>query len=337
MAAYLNRLASWAYDHRGQIVAEQAAGMAESEKLSESRELEQRALADFDRAVHLDATRWRAVHNRGVSYALAGKDKYPAALQDFDQTIRLEPNFFKAWFNRGEIRRELGMFDEAVEDFTQAVRLKPDDMLAHRGRAHANYQLGRLQQALEDFSRVIEIAPQDAIAWVDRADLCTELGRWEAAASDYRQALKIDKGLGRAYLGAAWLMATCPDQRIRNPAFSVKAAEKAIELDGTKDHHYPDTLAAAYASPGCFKRPKRRRNRRSSALPQASGRRSKVGWPSTSKSSLIINLPRPCGRPQSPRRSVRRRAAANILVPRLRLATGCHARSAGSPRARITA
>jgi tetratricopeptide (TPR) repeat protein len=256
VVAYLHRLSSWAHDHRGQILSEQAAGLAVSGKLSEARELEQRALADFDRAVRLDATRWRAVHNRGVSYALLGRDKYAAALQDFDRTIQLEPNFFKAWFNRAEVCRELERYEQAVEDYTQAVRFKPNDMLAHRGRAHAYYQLGKLPQALEDFGRVVEIAPQDAVAWVDRADLSAELGRWESAASDYQQALKIDKQLGRAYLGAAWLMATCPDQRFRNPQFSVKAAEKAVELDGAKDHHYLDTLAAAYASAGMFREAK---------------------------------------------------------------------------------
>jgi tetratricopeptide (TPR) repeat protein len=252
VVAYLNRLAAWAYDHRGQDISQQAAELAGSGKTAEALALERRALTDFDYSVKLDPDRWRAVHNRGVSYALLGKDRYERALKDFDQTIQLQPNFYKAWFNRAEIRRELGEHEDALADYTQSLRLKPDDVLARRGRGHTFYQMGQHGRALEDFTRVVQLSPEDTIAWVDRADLRSEMKQWESAASDYQQALKLDSECGRAYLGAAWLMATCPDKRFRNPKTSVRAAEKAVELDGAKDHYYLDTLAAAYANAGMF-------------------------------------------------------------------------------------
>jgi tetratricopeptide (TPR) repeat protein len=53
-------------------------------------------------------------------------------------------------------------------------------------------------------------------------------------------------------MSAAWLMATCPDERFRDNDRAVAAAKKAIELDGGEDYRYLDTLAAAHASAGKF-------------------------------------------------------------------------------------
>ncbi len=47
-------------------------------------------------------------------------------------------------------------------------------------------------------------------------------------------------------------MATCPDARYRAPELAVQAAKKAIQLDGSSDYAYLDTLAAAQAALGQF-------------------------------------------------------------------------------------
>jgi tetratricopeptide (TPR) repeat protein len=78
------------------------------------------------------------------------------------------------------------------------------------------------------------------------------LGQWQEAAADYRKAIALDESSGRAYHCAAWLMATCPDDRYRDAQLAIQAAEKAAELDGRDDFAYLDTLAAAYANAGQF-------------------------------------------------------------------------------------
>lgn len=250
--AYANQLMSWAHNRRGQEISDRAKALAVSDSAEKARDLEKQALADYDRSVQLDPARWRAIHNRGVSHALSGPDGYESALRDFSRTIELQPDFYKAWFNRAEVRNQLGQYDEAVTDYTRALSLKPDDTLVLRGRADTYWRLGKVRRGLEDMNRVVELNPKDAQALVDRADLHASVGFWSKAAADYQKALRLDDKLGRAYLGAAWLMATCPDQKIRSPKYAVPAAEKAVELDGLRDHRYLDTLAAAYASAGMF-------------------------------------------------------------------------------------
>jgi hypothetical protein len=52
--------------------------------------------------------------------------------------------------------------------------------------------------------------------------------------------------------GLAWLLATCPDARIRNSERAVKLAEEAVQRSDRKHASYLDTLAAAYAAAGRF-------------------------------------------------------------------------------------
>ncbi|MDZ4821030.1 MAG: hypothetical protein SGJ20_18850, partial [Planctomycetota bacterium] len=75
---------------------------------------------------------------------------------------------------------------------------------------------------------------------------------WANAAADYRDAIKLDSNLGPAYLGAAWIMATCPDERFRNPEMAIKTAQRAMELEGDSDPRYTEALAAAYANSGQY-------------------------------------------------------------------------------------
>ena len=47
-------------------------------------------------------------------------------------------------------------------------------------------------------------------------------------------------------------MATCPDESYRDTELALKAAERAIQLDGSEDYRYLDTLAAAQANVGQY-------------------------------------------------------------------------------------
>mgnify|MGYP002623464048 FL=1 len=244
---YLRQLSAWAYNRRGKEYSKQAGEAADAEA---AIALEAKAMADFQESVRRDGNKWQAIHNRGVSYALLGE--YEKALADFDRTVEINPKFANAWFNRGEIRFEQQEFEAAAGDYSQAITLKPADAGAYSARGHAYYRLKRYQGAVADFSKAVQLEPADAVARTDRGDVYANLGYWREAAEDYREAVKLDPDLGRAYMGAAWIMATCPDQTYRNADLAVQSAEKALNLDGTDDWRYFDTLAAAYANAGQF-------------------------------------------------------------------------------------
>ena len=72
----------------------------------------------------------------------------------------------------------------------------------------------------------------------------------DEAIAQYQKALQI-KPDSRALNNLAWLLATCPDARLRDGVQAVKYAEQACELT-----HYGvtlvGTLAAAYAEAGRY-------------------------------------------------------------------------------------
>lgn len=247
---YLRQLQAWALNRRGQAFVEQAARLLEEGDAERAAQFDGKALADFEAAVKHDQTRWKAFHNRGVSYALAGK--YKSAIDDFSMVIELKPDYENAWFNRGEIQYELGQFETAIADYSQALELEPGDFGAVTGRGHAHYQMKQFTAALDDYAAAIRLAPDTASAYANRGDTYRSLQNWEEAAADFRKAIELDPSSARGYQGAAWLMATCPDERFRHVKLGLQAATKAVELTAERDHETLDTLAAAYASAGRF-------------------------------------------------------------------------------------
>ena len=250
VAAYADQLTAWALNRRGEQYAQQAADLAAQDQLDKADELDAQALADFEAAVELDPQNWKALHNRGVSRALAGQ--LDEALADFSGVVERKPDYPNAWFNRGEVRADRGEWAQAVADYTRAIELKPADLDAYVRRSQAYLQLGKLREALADCDRSVQLAPGQIQPLLDRGDVHRRLGQWQLAAEDYRRAMALDHRSSQAYQRAAWILATCPVDRYRNGDLAVQAAEKALELDGEQGVEYLDTVAAAYANAGQF-------------------------------------------------------------------------------------
>ena len=233
---YSNSLKAWALDRRG-----------------EQRSLagdEQGALTDFEASLALDRASLSAKYNRGVSHATLGNTDQ--ALADFDDVVGRNPNHAKAWFNRAEVLFLGNRVDEALTSYTEALRRRPNEPNYLISRAYAYFQRGSYREALADLNAALRTAPNNAQGLTYRGDVYLGLGRYQEAANDYRKAISVDPKMAQAYAGAAWLMATCPDARLRNPDLAMQAGQKAIEIDGETNFRDHDALAAAYASGGKF-------------------------------------------------------------------------------------
>lgn len=234
--AYVRQLTAWAHNRRGELFADTG--------------FEQEALADFVAAVELEPSNWRALHNRGVSFATAGQ--YAEAAADFDAVLKTKPDFAAAWFNRGELRSQQEDFRSAVSDYDRALKLDPNDAAVLSARGHAYYQQGNVPLALADLNKAIQLEKSKALAYLYRAAALADSGKYAEAADDYRTGIRLEPKSAAAYQATAWMMATCADERFRDPQLAIKAAERAIALREADDYHDQETLAAAYASAGQF-------------------------------------------------------------------------------------
>lgn len=247
---YVRRLKAWVYNRRGELASDRAAELHRAGKAEEAAQADAAALADFDESVNLNDRRWRAVHNRAVS--LAQKGDYEAALRDFNATLALFPNYPNAWLNRAELQVLLLNYEAALADYNRVLQLDPRSVDALAGRANALYRLERANEALADYNRAIALAPNRALWHVRRGELLTAIGNWNEAMRDFRRALQLEENNADALLGAAWLLATCPEERLRNAEESKTLAERAAKLAPSDSYRPGDVLAAAHAEAGNF-------------------------------------------------------------------------------------
>ncbi|MEX0678129.1 MAG: tetratricopeptide repeat protein [Pirellulales bacterium] len=247
---YAERLLGWAYNRRGEA------------RSQTGKDVE--ALADFEAAVAAGGT-WRAIHNRGVGYAAAGRIE--EALADLNRAVELNPRYPHAYFNRGELRYTKEDFPGAIDDYTLAIRLGSRAAAVYTSRGHAYYRMQRFGDALRDYGEAIKVDPENAAALVNRGDTYSDLGKYGEAAKDYRAAVRVAPKNGRAFQAAAWLMATCPDTHYRDEKLAVDAAQRAIELDGASYRNL-STLAAAQASAGLFKEARQTQEQTIAAAPK---------------------------------------------------------------------
>lgn len=244
---YFDKLEAWACNKRGEIYSRQAESAQQAEDI---RKWEAAALKDFHRAISKNPQHWQAIHNRGLSYASLGQ--LDRALADFELTIQLNPKYSTAIYNQAEILFEQQKFTQSLSAYERVLRIEPDDVGAARGKAHCLYHLEQYDLALQAYGQTIQLAVDDANAFADRADAYSDLGFWKQAIADYQRALQLDAQLPRAQQGLAWILATCPDDTIRQPTTALKLATSAIAQQELPDFRYLDTLAAAQAAVGQF-------------------------------------------------------------------------------------
>jgi len=175
-----------------------------------------RALADLGEAIRLEPRNSLNFTQRGTLYKSL-KD-YDKAIDDFSMAIRLDPKFSAAFFNRGNAYKAQKLLDKAIADYTEAVKLDPDFSSAYFNRANASHSRKEYAQAAADFTQVIRIDPQDADA---RSNL-------------------------------AWLLATCPDDKVRDGKRAVELATKACEMTKWQSAYFMSVLAAAEAEAGDY-------------------------------------------------------------------------------------
>jgi tetratricopeptide (TPR) repeat protein len=173
-----------------------------------------------------------------------------AALVDYDEAIKLEPKNALALNNRGSLHSQKGDHRQAILDFNEALKIDPKvtQALVNRGSELATQN--RYDEALKDFDAALALDPHHSRAHYNRGSVYETKGNFDKAIIEYKEAIRCNPRDPLAYNNLAWLLATSPNDKIRNGAAAVELATKACELTASKDAENLDTLAAAYAEAG---------------------------------------------------------------------------------------
>ena len=209
-----------------------------------------RAIEDFDTVLRLEPSNAAAYTNRGLAWQRRGD--LQRAIADYTRAIRFDPDDAAAFSNRSAAWMQTGEIERAMEDADSAIRLDPLSASAHNNRGVLWRERGDLQRAVQDYNSAIRLDPQHAAAYGNRAFAQAQRGQYDQANSDYRTALKLEPESPGILCDLAWLLATCPDDQIRDGTSAIEHGTRACRLTEFRAGPCLESLAAAYAETGRF-------------------------------------------------------------------------------------
>ncbi len=225
-----------AYAHRGRAWQEEG-------------ELE-RALRDLGEAIWLDPRRASWFSNRALVYEELGE--YERAIRDYNEAIRLNPSDALIYLGRAIVHKARKDYDSAIGDYTAALRADPKLSDAYFNRGNAYKAKKEYDKAIKDYTEAIRLDAQWPDAYFNRANAYKAKRDYDKAVGDYNELLRIDPQDADARSSLAWVLATCPEERIRDGKKAVEHATKACELTSWKASYFLATLGVACAEAGNF-------------------------------------------------------------------------------------
>jgi len=152
--------------------------------------------------------------------------------------------------------------DEAIKEFSDAIRaikdygavipLNPHFLLAFFGRGNSWREKKEYEKAIKDFDEAIRLDPKSATAFFCRGEAWSDKKEYGKAIKDFDEAIRLFPEYDAAYDRLAWLLATCPDESVRDGKRAIQMATRACDMTGWVSGWELATLAAAYAEVGQF-------------------------------------------------------------------------------------
>jgi tetratricopeptide (TPR) repeat protein len=214
------------------------------------------------------------------------QEQYDKAIEEFTRALQIQPGFEDALIRRSQSYLMLGKIDEALADLDAVLKDHPGMALAHGlraqalaakdrvpdainemkllaselpGQAEVHMQLAlyymlndQPREAVDAYTDVLKLDGENFLALRSRGDAYLGVGDHAAAANDFEAALKLEPDDSLLLNNFAWVLATSPDDAVRDGKRAVELATKACELTEYKASHILSTLAAAYAETGDF-------------------------------------------------------------------------------------
>ena len=161
------------------------------------------AVADYDKAVEINAQFFYAYYKRG--YAQFALGNYEAAITDYDKVININDGVFNIYFDRGLAKSKLGDNEAAIADYDKAIEIDPDHANAYRQRGKAKISLRDFEGAMLDFNSAIQIDPEYADAYKKRAHTKFKIAETKTAQGNITGTLQFYQSAMEDCTQAIWL------------------------------------------------------------------------------------------------------------------------------------
>ena len=170
----------------------------------------------------------------------------------WQDTVEKRPNNPRARVNYAIDLQAAGRLADAERELREAVRLKDTSAAAHANLGPILCGSGKLDECILHLERALALDPDYSSAHANLAEAYAARGKRVRAAEQF--ALALNAAPDRPFLlnRLAWLLATAPEDSIRNGPRAVELAERAASITARQDIMSLETLSAAYAEVGRF-------------------------------------------------------------------------------------
>jgi Flp pilus assembly protein TadD len=262
------------------------------------------AVAAWRKALELSPGDARAHYNLGV--ALAGAGRLEDAITHYRKALAAQPEFGEVHNNLAVALAATGKLDEAIAHYSQALEFYPNAAGIRTNFGVALIWRGRPEEGIAQFKKALDLNPGFVEARRNLGDaLYYFRGRLGGALAEWRTVLQANPNDIAVLNEAAWVLATCPDDTVRNGTEAARLAERAARLAGDREPAVLTTLAAAYAEVGRF-REAAETARRAMLLAQRQGNRPLAETIKARRALYDANTPVREKRPPSPIPAIKR-------------------------------
>ncbi|MGO9113922.1 MAG: tetratricopeptide repeat protein [Thermoguttaceae bacterium] len=208
------------------------------------------AADELTRALAIDGSNLPILDLRARLYEQLGEKT--KALADVDKILKTKPGDPNTMRLRALLLAGLGKPDAAIEELQNLHKANPKDSLTMLQLGMVYMTAKKYDKAIEVFTAILVDHPDEVEAMRGRADALLNSGRRADAISDYERALKLqahDVGLLNNF---AWVLATAPEDKLRDGHRALALATDACRQTEYKQDFILSTLAAAFAETGDF-------------------------------------------------------------------------------------
>lgn len=169
---------------------------------------------------------------------------------EYEKAVSVNPNLYPTWMELGDVHLSLGELDGAEVAFREALRVRPGSGTAHQRLAAIHDRLGNAAKALEYGNHAVALLPGEPVPTREQAARLAVNGRYSEAVELLKTSVAKNPASILLKIELAWILATCPEDSIRDGKEAVRLAEQAQSALPEGETGALDALAAAYAETG---------------------------------------------------------------------------------------
>lgn len=229
------------------------------------------AMADLNKAIAMAPKDPMTLMQRAA--LSLDRDDVKSAKADYAAALEIEPRI-EGIDEAIELTLQIAIAENRMADAINAAQLlserAPDDLFRRLRLASLYTMDERPRKAIDVLTSILADDPRNVPVLRSRGDALLSVGDHTAAIDDYEMAVesmgKIEADnaslqekseASGIYNNLSWVLATSPNDSIRDGKRSLELAEMASELTDYKAPHILSTLAAAYAETGDFENAKK--------------------------------------------------------------------------------